>query len=142
MGRSYVPTRQLRPPSPSATPPREWGRVIGAPSPAFGGYFPMNGEELFVHLPAPSPAFDGYFPMNGEELFVHLPAPSPAFGGYFPMNGEELFFCPSHEWGRVAPPCLLDGDAFGEVARLVDVLAELGRDVIREQLEHDRVQDR
>src|SRR6266446_3534240 len=120
MGRSYVPTRQLRPPSPSATPPREWGRVIGAPSPAFGGYFPMNGEELFVHLPAPS----------------------PAFGGYFPMNGEELFFCPSHEWGRVAPPCLLDGDAFGEVARLVDVLAELGRDVIREQLEHDRVQDR
>src|SRR5207245_4908495 len=37
---------------------------------------------------------------------------------------------------------LFPGDAVRQVARLVDVLAELDRDVIREQLQHDRVQDR
>src|SRR5438876_5211657 len=59
-----------------------------APSPAFGGYFPINGEECSASI-APSPAFGGYFPINGEECSASI-APSPGFAGYFPINGDEF----------------------------------------------------
>jgi len=50
----------------------------------------------------------------------------------------------SHSWKATSDPVmwLLDGDRFGQVARLVDVAAAADGDVIREQLERNNFEQR
>ena len=69
---------------------------------------------------------DGVYPdsLHGDIL----PSPSPL----------TLTLSPEGERDGV----LFDGDGFREVARLVDVLAELDCDVVGEQLKHHRIEDR
>src|SRR6266480_2188986 len=104
--------------------PSKWGGESphpAAPSPTFGRYFPMNGEE-FPTSPAsgevkaprggPIPDLRSVLPhewgrvpdlpskWGGES--PHPAAPSPTFGRYFPMNGEEFPTSPAS--GEVKAP--------------------------------------
>src|SRR5438270_4717377 len=65
------------------------GKTVGleyvpAPSPAFGRYFPINGEDSW--------ALNRYFPMNGEDSWaLNRDFLINGEDRYFPMIGEEGF---------------------------------------------------
>src|SRR5438309_5241396 len=70
-------------------------RFTSAPSPACGGYFPINGEDQAGSHRQSSAAPDP------DTRFTS--APSPACGGYFPINGEEQAGSP-RQFKRSAGP--------------------------------------